>query len=230
MPYGFFYVSKFRRLTASALLRLLSRIASLPASVRGPVLRPPWNLHRRLPGIGLHWQGVPLRVLAPQRSTFPSFLRPRSRRRTSPWWRRVMARSIHAGEGRSPQSDLSRLFSSQRSRSSLSRASCCSKSAETSFQSSIRSALTGFFRIITTNYRHFSPDPMPRARAALPENTEQIQPVCPSEGFVDPSFPDTPACYTLADRDGSGVASPCRALRQKVMCIARRIRRALSRA
>jgi hypothetical protein len=34
--------------------------------VFGPVDRPPWNLHRLLPGRGLHWQDVPRLVVAPQ--------------------------------------------------------------------------------------------------------------------------------------------------------------------
>ena len=40
--------------------------AALPSGVRGPVLRPPWSLHRVLPAIGCFWQGAPDLVLARQ--------------------------------------------------------------------------------------------------------------------------------------------------------------------
>lgn len=40
---------------------------SLPAAVLGPVLEPPWFRHRFFPGKGRARQGVPLRVVAPQR-------------------------------------------------------------------------------------------------------------------------------------------------------------------
>jgi|GEM_PF-3713363 len=42
-----------------------SATRSLPSGVLGPVLMPPWNLHRHLPSSALHWHGVPFRVLAP---------------------------------------------------------------------------------------------------------------------------------------------------------------------
>ncbi len=39
----------------------------LPSGVLGPVLRPPWNLHRPLAQIVRFLQGVPFLVLAPHR-------------------------------------------------------------------------------------------------------------------------------------------------------------------
>jgi hypothetical protein len=40
----------------------------MPSEVFGPVLRPPWSLHRPL-AIAGHWHGVPQRFFAPQRLT-----------------------------------------------------------------------------------------------------------------------------------------------------------------
>ena len=45
------------------------RMRSMPSSVFGPVLKPPWSLHRPL-GMAGHWQGPPRRLFAPQRLAF----------------------------------------------------------------------------------------------------------------------------------------------------------------
>ena len=52
---------------AAQRLRCASAIRARPSGVFGPVLLPPWNRHRRLPGSTRILQTSPLRVLAPQR-------------------------------------------------------------------------------------------------------------------------------------------------------------------
>ena len=50
--------------------RSASRERTLPSSVFGPVLMPPWNLHLFPRNNNLHWQGRPRLLIAPQ--VFPS--------------------------------------------------------------------------------------------------------------------------------------------------------------
>lgn len=58
-------VSSLRNFHAAQRRRWASAIRCRPSGVLGPVLFPPWNLHRLRPGSDLARQDVPFRVLAP---------------------------------------------------------------------------------------------------------------------------------------------------------------------
>lgn len=60
------------------LLSAASRHRCRPSSVRGPVLIPPWNLHRPPRPRPCAWQGVPLRVRAPHLLRFAASLSARA--------------------------------------------------------------------------------------------------------------------------------------------------------